>query len=101
MLSLYPHKKFKHYDWKCSYEALRGLGLKQPLVLDVGCGDGRKTIIHEDIVGALMGIDIDLNALKRAKARGILVVRGDAKKLPFLSNSFEVALSPCYRTYNR
>ena len=87
------HRKFRHYDWKSSYEALRDLGLKHPLVLDVGCGDGRKTIVHKDLIEVLIGLDIDLKRLREAKMRGILVVYGDATKLPFENGSFDAILS--------
>lgn len=87
------YRKFRHYDWKSSYEALRDLGLKHPLVLDVGCGDGRKTIVHMDIIEFLIGLDMDLKHLKEAKMRGIYVVRGDATKLPFKNDSFDAILS--------
>lgn len=87
------HRKFRHYDWKSSYEALRDLGLKHPLVCDVGCGDGRKTFIHKDFIEVLIGLDIDLKRLREAKMKEICAVYGDATKLPFKNDSFDAILS--------
>ena len=85
--------RFEHYDWNCSYGVLQQTELKHSLILDVGCGDGRKTSIHKDFAKVLIGIDIDLKALREAKQKGILVVRGDATKLPFKNDSFDIVLS--------
>ena len=87
------HRKFRHYDWKSSYDTLRNLGPKHRLVLDVGCGDGRKTIIHKDVNEVLIGLDVSFKRLREAKLKGILVVRSDATKLPVKNGSLDAILS--------
>jgi len=82
-----------YYTWKLSYEALRDLGLKHPLVLDVGCGDGKAIITHRDLTGELIGLDMDPESLRKARTRGLPVVLGDATRLPFKSHCFDAVTS--------
>lgn len=87
------HRIFKHYDWKSSYEVIRNLKLIHTLVLDVGCGDGSKSIIHKDYIKVLIGLDINLKCLINANMKGIYVVQGEAIKLPFKNGSFDLVMS--------
>lgn len=89
----FSYRKFKHYDSKASYEALLDIGQKHHLILDVGCGDGKKTIIHKDFSEVLVGIDRDTSHFKEVKMRDILAVNGDATKLPFKNGSYDAILS--------
>lgn len=68
------HKKFRHYDWKPSYEALRDLELKHPLVLDVGCYTADLLKFLPPSVD-YYGIDNDEKALEIAKKRGAKVIK--------------------------
>jgi len=86
-------KARRHYMWKCSYQTFQGLGLKNPLVLDVGCGDGRNIMTHRDLMGDFIGLDLDPEALKEARARGVPVVLGEATRLPFKTGCFDVVTS--------
>ena len=66
-------------------------------ILDVGCGEGF-TIDHLMSVDGQMpiqGVDYDLSALREAKRRQpeVLFQRGDMRRLPFASESFELILS--------
>ncbi|MFQ5772612.1 MAG: class I SAM-dependent methyltransferase [bacterium] len=49
--------------------------------------------MHKDLIEVLIGLDIDLKRLREAKMRGILVVYGDATKLPFKNDSFDAIIS--------
>jgi len=79
----------RYYTWKLSYEALRDLGLKHPLVLDIGCGDGKAIMTHRDLTGELIGLDMDPESLRKARTRKLPVVLGDATRLPFRSHCFD------------
>lgn len=66
-------------------------------VLDVGCGDGQKTIKFKRIIGCgkITGIDGLAGRLKAAKKRGVdetLVVSLE-KKWPFKNSEFDVVIS--------
>ena len=84
------HKKFRHYDWKVCYEVLQSLGIRRALMLNIGCGDGRRGINYQELVNLLIGLDINLESLKVAMGRRIPVIQGDALKLPFKDRSFGV-----------
>ena len=83
----------RHSTWKCSYQTFQGLGLKHPLVLDIGCGGGEVIMTHRDLIGGLIGLDIEPEALKEARAGGVPVVQGEATRLPFKSGCFDVVTS--------
>ncbi|HEQ78194.1 MAG TPA: class I SAM-dependent methyltransferase [Euryarchaeota archaeon] len=53
--------------------------------LEVGVGSGR----FASYLGIRYGLDPSLNLLKRAKLRGVRVVRGTGEALPFRKESFE------------
>jgi len=62
-----------------------------PLILDVGCGDGRHAILIERNGGRAIGIDLSKNMLKEAKS---LYPNGDFRKMDmrrllFDDNSFD------------
>ncbi len=60
-------------------EALRGVLGNFERGLEVGVGTGRFAVE----LGIEYGIDVSLSMLKVAKERGVEVIRGDAKYLPF------------------
>jgi ubiquinone/menaquinone biosynthesis C-methylase UbiE len=56
-------------------------------VLDVGCGDGRF------LPPGGVGLDLDLERLRAARARSPRLVQADAHALPFLDVTFDTALA--------
>lgn len=52
-------------------------------VLDLGCGEGRF------LPQGGIGLDIDLERLRVARGRSLLVVRADARAIPFADASFD------------
>ena len=71
--------------------ALRKAGLKPGMrALDIGCGRGEMLAQLLQRQVEAVGLDIALPALKLAgRTQGALVLRGDAKKLPFQDRSFD------------
>lgn len=65
----------------------------QPLpshYLDLGCGEGRLLAVRP--AQPAVGLDSSLEASRRAKRRGAIVVVGDASALPFRSKAFEMVV---------
>src|SRR5277367_3880018 len=65
-------------------------------ILDVGCGNG--VAITEALVDAgyrVVGLDSSAEMLSRFRVNlpGTLIVRGDARRCPFLDGSFDAAIS--------
>jgi len=69
------------------WAAPRIAALARGRVLDVGCGDGR--FLPPDGVG----VDLDLERLRAARARSPLVARADAHALPFGDEIFDTVLA--------
>ncbi|MBU5557621.1 MAG: class I SAM-dependent methyltransferase [Candidatus Aenigmatarchaeota archaeon] len=64
------------------------------LVLDVGCGTGFSMKVIEQFGCLPIGIDVSVEMLKLAKAKGMrLLVRGDWRNLPFRENSLDALIS--------
>jgi SAM-dependent methyltransferase len=63
---------------------------KKGLVLDVGCGGG-KQLYHA--VGPVLGIDICMNGLKKARQVYSSVAQADVLSLPFQDNLFDCVVS--------
>jgi len=71
-------------------EFLKNTKLKNPLILDIGCGNGEfAKFINEK---NLIGLDISYKAVKNAKKSINFSVVGNAIKLPFKNESFDVVL---------
>ncbi len=65
-------------------------------VLDLGCGSGEYTAIFASELDGVevIGMDIDPPALKKARDRGLKVIRADADSpLPFPAGTFSVVLT--------
>ena len=77
--------------WADSREALSDLALADfERVLDVGCGTGELTrVLREECPGTVVGLDAD-SALLEALAAP--TVRGDATRLPFADDSFDLVV---------
>ncbi|MFC7237602.1 class I SAM-dependent methyltransferase [Saliphagus sp. GCM10025317] len=87
--------------WADSREALSSLDLDScERVLDVGCGSGELTrVLAEEVPGEVVGCDVDRSLLEFARdppgpeqASAIPVVQGDATRLPFADDSFDLVL---------
>lgn len=64
-------------------------------VLEIGCGEGRFLIklnfIHR--ITSIWGVDISLEAIKRAYEKGFNVIRANGEKLPFKVEIFDTVMS--------
>ncbi|WP_435334993.1 class I SAM-dependent methyltransferase [Haloarchaeobius sp. TZWWS8] len=79
--------------WADSRDALSGLELPtRERVLDVGCGTGELTaVLSDECDGQVVGVDADAGLL--AHARDVApVVTGDATRLPFPDDSFDLVV---------
>lgn len=79
--------------WADSREALVDLDLgKRARTLDVGCGTGELTrVLAEESPGHVVGCDADAQLLAVAREQ-IPVVAGDACRLPFAEDSFDLVV---------
>ena len=82
----------KYLDWEEVYikKLISYIGRPKPLVLDVGCADGRHCVIIDNNGGRAIGIDLSKSMLKEAKT---LYPKGDfrqadMRQLPFDNNFF-------------
>ncbi|UTF54729.1 class I SAM-dependent methyltransferase [Natronosalvus rutilus] len=86
--------------WADSREALSSLDLaSRERVLDVGCGSGELTrVLAEECPGEVVGCDVDRSLLEFARdpvdaeTSAAPVVQGDATRLPFADDSFDLVL---------
>jgi len=81
----------------CINKALRNLERKaQARLLDCGCGDGETTLRVAEAIGTndIYGVDIDEEALKVARSKGIKAYKADLnQRLPFEDNYFCIVFS--------
>ena len=77
--------------WADSREALSALELEScERVLDVGCGEGALTrVLAEETPGEVVGVDRDAGLLGELEGPA---VRGDAYRLPFRADSFDLVV---------
>jgi SAM-dependent methyltransferase len=71
----------------------RLLGEGSGALLDVGCGTGGYATGFASLGWDYTGVDASEDMLRRAEAKGLRVVRGDAEALPFGDGSFDAAVS--------
>jgi len=62
-------------------------------ILDCGCGTGYNLRNLLRPYGRTFGFDFDLDAIRRARGAGGPLVRADIQRIPFLSNTFDLATS--------
>lgn len=62
-------------------------------VLEVGCGTGLILKESAGVARCAVGVDLSEGMLRKAEARGLRVVQGDATAIPFASESFDVICS--------
>jgi SAM-dependent methyltransferase len=72
-------------------QLVRGVPLGR--ALDVGCGSAGNTAVLRDIGWDVTGLEYSPTAAALARARGLLVVRGDARRLPFPDATFDLVMS--------
>ena len=68
-------------------------GLEPGRALDVGCGMGGNTAVLRDLGWSAVGLDYSPASVEAARARGLTLVRGDARRLPFPDATFDLVLS--------
>ena len=73
--------------------AVRLLGEGPGRLLDIGCGTGAQTVGFRDAGWEVTGVDASEDMLRRARARGLEVVRTEATALPFDDGSFDAVVS--------
>jgi len=61
--------------------------------LDVGCGSGGNSAAMRDLGWDVVAVDTSPASLEAARLRGLDVLRGDARRLPFPDGSFDLVLS--------
>ncbi len=61
--------------------------------LDVGSGSGGNSAVLEDLGWQVTALEYSPVAVELAAARGLTVVRGDARALPFPDESFDLVMS--------
>ena len=61
--------------------------------LDVGCGGGGNTEVLRDLGWRVAGLEYSPVAAPLAARRGLPVVRGDARRLPFRDESMDLVMS--------
>lgn len=77
------------YDAKYSHRLYSDILIDtHPLMLDIGCGDGKKTLLFKQLTSDTIGLDLSVEKVKKARGRGIEVIVGDAKHLPFKAEAF-------------
>jgi len=72
---------YREENGKCKYN-----------ILDAGCGTGFLTGKLQEF-GKIWGVDININALKYAKQRGVMIQKASVESLPFSDNFFDLIIS--------
>ncbi len=72
---------------------LQTINLKNPAILDIGCGDGQNTAYFADYASSVCAFDFSIEALKRTlRSRKITYTQHDAKfRWPYHNNQFDAA----------
>ena len=68
-------------------------GRRDLQILDCGCGTGYNLRTLLQPYGRTFGFDFDAGAIRRALAAGRPLVRADIQRIPFVSNTFDLATS--------
>ncbi len=81
----------RKHPWKEVTEFILGC---RGTILDIGCGNGRHTLVAEKQGLDVIGLDASLELLKiaREKCEGGKFVRANVKKLPFAPDTFDHVL---------
>ena len=94
-LNLYPHR-----DDREAAEAVAlistEISLTRKRVLDLACGAGRHAVHLREAGADVIGFDLSMPLLSRARHRNtprLSVARGDMRSLPFASGEFDVVVN--------
>jgi ubiquinone/menaquinone biosynthesis C-methylase UbiE len=68
-------------------------GRRDLQILDCGCGTGYNLTTLLQPYGRTFGFDFDSDAIRRARGTGRPLVRADIQRIPFRSNTFDLATS--------
>jgi SAM-dependent methyltransferase len=68
-------------------------GIPVGRALDVGCGSAGNTAVLRDAGWQVTGLEYSEAAAGLARGRGLPIVRGDARRLPFPDESFDLVMS--------
>ena len=94
-LELYPHRDEK--DAAAAVALISEVTpLEQRCVLDLACGPGRHATVLRESAGSVVGLDLSMPLLRRARADyspPVTVARGDMRNLPFSSSCFDVVVN--------
>jgi len=74
-------------DFKLAKKQLELLG-ENNLILDIGCNDGTITEIISK-KNKVIGMELSEGAVKKAKEKGLKIIRGSVYKIPIKENSFD------------
>lgn len=66
---------------------------KKARILDVGCGSGTFAHFWKECGYDVIGLDISDRSLEITRRKGVAVVKGDAKRLPFSDGTFDLVYS--------
>jgi len=85
----------KHWWYASRRSMLRRLvaPVAPGLALDVGCGSGGNTAVLRDLGWRAIGLEYSPTAAGLARARGLAIVQGDATRLPFPDDAFDLVMS--------
>ncbi|MCW2782702.1 MAG: methyltransferase [Marmoricola sp.] len=61
--------------------------------LDVGCGMGGNSAVLRDLGWDVVALDYSPASIEAARSRGLTVLRGDARRLPFADQEFDLVIS--------
>jgi SAM-dependent methyltransferase len=91
------YERERHHGYHAMLDDLE-LDILRPMaagaeVLEVGCGTGLIMRGLADTARRLAGVDISPGMLAEARRRGFDVVEGDAQRLPFADETFDLAYS--------
>lgn len=93
-LRLYPHRDEE--DAARLVALIDGrLGVAQRRLLDLACGPGRHAAQFTARGARVVGVDLSLTLLVRARRRGVVtaLVRADMRALPFRDRTFEIVVN--------
>lgn len=75
-------------DWELAQKQLSLIG-ENKFILDIGCNEGELTKIISK-KNKVIGMELSEGAVKKAKTKGLEVIKGDVYKIPFKDNYFDL-----------